>query len=142
MSKKSNKNVKNVNYNYNRQSGGYQKNLYRQKLNAEGIKAPKQVSNKTVRIAAIICAVIWIALSILLTIKLSWKGLLIGLVIGIVLAGGLYGYLRYKQSEMIRYYKKIGMTEQMYIGELKKRKTDPKQIEAFRKAWRRVKVDK
>ena len=42
---------------------------------------------------------------------------------------------------MIRYYKKIGMTEEMYINELRKRGTDKKQVEAFRKIWRKTKAE-
>ncbi len=41
---------------------------------------------------------------------------------------------------MIKYYKQIGMTEEMYVGELKKRGTDKKQIETMRRLWRKVKV--
>lgn len=138
MSKKSNRNG---NFNYNRPSGGYQKNLYRQKLNAEGIKAPKALNEKTLRIAAIAAAAVWLAISILLIIKLSWKGLLIGLAIGIVAVGGFYLFLRNKQTEVIKYYKKIGLTETMYINELKKRGTPQKQLDAYRKTWRKTKVD-
>lgn len=142
MSRKSNSNRSgNGNFNYNRQSGGYQKNLYRQKMKEEGIKQPKTVDQKKFRITAIVLGVIWIVASILLVMYLGWKGLLIGLVIGVALVGGIYLYLQKKQNEMIKYYKKIGMTEQMYINELKKRGTDAKQIEAFKKAWRKTKVD-
>ena len=129
------------NMNYNRPSGGYQKNLYRQKLNAEGIKAPKTVDQKKLRYTLIGGGVAWLALVILLTVYLKWTGLIIGLVIGLALVGGAYFYLQYKQKEIIRYYKKIGMTEEMYMNELKKRGTDKKQIEAFRKTWRKTKVD-
>lgn len=129
------------NMNYNRPSGGYQKNLYRQKLNAEGIKAPKTVDQKKLRYTLIGGGVAWLALVILLTVYLKWTGLIIGLVIGLALVGGAYFYLQYKQKEIIRYYKKIGMTEEMYMNELKKRGTDEKQIEAFRKTWRKTKVD-
>ncbi|MBQ3291752.1 MAG: hypothetical protein IJH43_05200 [Mogibacterium sp.] len=138
MSKKSNRNG---NFNYNRPSGGYQKNLYRQKLNAEGIKAPKAINEKTFRIFVIVVAAVWLALSIFLTIKLSWKGLLIGLAVGLVTVGGIYLYLRNKQTEVIKYYKKIGLTETMYINELKKRGTPQKQLDAYRKTWRKTKVD-
>jgi hypothetical protein len=128
------------NMNYNRPSGGYQKNLYRQKLNAEGIKAPKTMDAKKLRLIIIGSGVAWLLISILLTVKLKWIGLAIGLAIGLIVVGGLYFYINYKQKEMITYYKKIGMTEEMYIGELKKRGTDKKQIESMRRLWRKVKV--
>ena len=127
--------------NYNRQSGGYQKNMYRQKLNAEGIKAPKVMDVKKFRIIGISGAVLWLALTILLIVKLKWPGLAIGALVGAAFVGGLYFYVNYKQKEMIRYYKKIGMTEEMYIGELKKRGTDKKQIDAMRRLWNKTKVD-
>ena len=128
------------NMNYNRPSGGYQKNLYRQKLNAEGIKAPKGVDSKKLRIYAIVVGVIWIALSIFLIFKLKWIGLIIGLVIGIIGVGGLYLFMQHKQKEIITYYKKIGLTEDLYITELKRRNVPPKQLDAYRKMWRKVKI--
>ena len=128
------------NMNYNRPSGGYQKNLYRQKLNAEGIKAPKTMDAKKLRLIIIGSGVAWLLISILLTVKLKWIGLAIGVAIGLIVVGGVYFYINYKQKEMITYYKKIGMTEEMYIGELKKRGTDKKQIESMRRLWRKVKV--
>jgi hypothetical protein len=42
---------------------------------------------------------------------------------------------------MIKYYKQIGMTEEMYINELRKRNTDVKQIESARRQWRKVKAE-
>ena len=140
MSKKRNAKMQG-NMNYNRPSGGYQKNLYRQKLNAEGIKAPKQLEQKKLRNILIAGGVVWLIITILLAIYLKWKGLIIGMIIGLILTGGAYFYLQYKQKEMIRYYKKIGMTEEMYINELRKRGTDKKQVEAFRKIWRKTKAE-
>ena len=127
--------------NYNRPSAGYQKNLYRQKMNAEGIKAPKTLDAKKLRYWIIGIGVCWIILTVLLAVLLKWKGLLIGLIIGFAVVGGMYYFLHYKQKEMITYYKKIGMTEEMYINELRKRGTDKKQVEAFRKIWRKTKAE-
>ena len=129
------------NMNYNRPSAGYQKNLYRQKMNAEGIKAPKTLDAKKLRYWSIGIGVCWSILTVLLAVLLKWKGLLIGLVIGFAVVGGMYYFLHYKQKEMITYYKKIGMTEEMYINELRKRGTDKKQVEAFRKIWRKTKAE-
>ena len=129
------------NMNYNRPSGGYQKNLYKQKLKAEGIKAPKTVDQKKLRYILIGGGVAWLILTIVLSVFFKWTGLIIGMVLGLILVGGAYFYLQSKQKEIIRYYKKIGMTEDMYMNELKKRGTDKKQIEAFRKTWRKTKVD-
>ena len=128
------------NMNYNRPSGGYQKNLYRQKLNAEGIKAPKQADPKKLRYIMIGGGIVLVLLLILLTVKFKWIGLLIGVVVAGAAIGGMYYYLNYKQKEIIKYYKKIGMTEEMYLNELKKRNVDKKQIDAMRRAWRKTKV--
>jgi hypothetical protein len=130
-----------ANYNYNRQSQGYQKNLYRQKMNAENIKAPKAVDEKKLRYGLIAGGIVWLLLTIFLIWKFKWIGLLVGLVIGIAVVGGVWLFLRNKQTEMIKYYKKIGMTEELYIGELKRRNTPQKQIDAFRRVWRKTKVD-
>ena len=126
--------------NYNRPSGGYQKNLYKQKMNEENIKAPKTISQKKLRIAGIALIAIWFVISLALIVFLKWKGLLIGLVLAAALVGGIYLYMDNKQKSMVRYYKQIGMTEEMYIKELKRRSTDPKQIAQARKMWKKTKV--
>lgn len=129
------------NMQYNRPSGGYQKNIYKQQLNTQGITAPKALDEKKFRIIAIAVGVVWLLLSIFLIFKLRWWGLLIGVVIGAAVVGGGYFYLQNKQKEMITYYKKVGMTEEMYVKELKKRNTDKKQIDAVIKTWRKVNVE-
>lgn len=129
-------------YGYNRQSKGYQQNLYKQRLKEENIKAPKNtLTEKKLRTIAIVAGIVWLVLTIALIFALKWWGLLIGLVVGLIAVGGAYLYLRSKQNEMIAYYKKLGMTEDMYINELKKRGTDTKQLEYTRKVWRKVKID-
>lgn len=129
------------NMQYNRPSGGYQKNLYRQQLLANNVKRPKTIDQKTLRIVLIAMGVVWVALSVALAITMKWKGFLIAMAIGAVLVGGLWLYLRHTQTEMIKYYKQIGMTEEMYINELRKRNTDVKQINSARKQWRKVKAE-
>ena len=129
------------NMQYNRPSGAYQKNLYKQMINAEGVKQPESISPKTIRIGGIVIGVCVVALLVTLTVLLKWKGLLIGMLIALAVVGGLYFFLQYKQKEMITYYKKIGMTEEMYINELRKRGTDKRAIEASRRQWRKVKAE-
>ena len=130
------------NMQYNRPSGGYQKNLYRQQLIENNIKQPKGIEPKTIRIGGIVIGAVWLVLAILLTWKMKWTGLLIALAVGIVVAGALWLFLNHKQKEMIVYYKQIGMTEEMYIKELAKRNgNDAKQLEAARRAWRKVKAE-
>ena len=126
---------------YNRPSGGYQKNLYRQQINTQGIKAPKGIDQKTLRNGAIAIGVVWVIASILLILKLKWWGLLIAMVIGLLVVGGLYFFIQYKERSMIKYYKQIGMTEEMYVKELKKRNVDKKQIEQVRKTWKKVQAE-
>ena len=129
------------NMQYNRPSGGYQKNLYKQQLNTQGIKPPKTRDQKKFRIVAIAVGVVWVLLSILLIMKLRWWGLLIAMLIGVAVVGGGYFFLQSKEREIIGYYKKIGMTEEMYIRELKKRNADKKQIDAVRRTWKKVKAE-
>ena len=138
---KNNRNPKQ--YSYNRQSKGYQQNLYKQKLKEENIQAPKNtMTEKKLKRIIIGFAIGWGIATVLLILYLKWWGLLIGVVVGAAAVGGMYLYLNHKRDELIRYYKQLGMTEDMYINELKKRGTDVKQIEATRKAWRKVKIDK
>ncbi len=129
------------NMQYNRPSGGYQKNLYRQQMLANNVKKPKGFTQKTLRIGLIVAGVIWLAISVALAITLKWKGVLIGTVLLAAMMGGLWLYLRHTQKAMITYYKQIGMTEDMYINELRKRNTDVKQIESARRLWRKVKAE-
>ena len=129
------------NMQYNRPSGAYQKNLYKQMINSEGVKQPKGIDQKTIKIGGIVIGVCLVALIVALTVLLKWKGLLIGMIVSLLVVGGLYFFLQYKQKEMITYYKKIGMTEEMYINELRKRGTDKKAIEASRRQWRRIKAE-
>ena len=126
---------------YNRPSGGYQKNLYRQQINTQGLKAPKGIDQKTLRNYGIAIGAAWIVASILLILKLRWWGLLIAMVIGLAVVVGLYFFIQYKERSMIKYYKQIGMTEEMYVRELKKRNVDKKQIDQVRKTWNKVKAD-
>jgi len=131
----------NKQYMYNRQSKGYQQNLYKQHLKENNIKAPKALSEKKLKISAIVAAIVWIVATVLLYVYLGWKGLLVGIVIGALVFVGVVLFLRNKQREMIRYYKQVGMTEEMYIREMRKRNNDPKQLEAARKLWRKVEVE-
>lgn len=126
---------------YNRPSGGYQKNVYRQQVNSSGIKQPKGIDQKTFRIIVIAIGVVWIALSVLLILKMRWWGLLISALIGAAIVGGGYFFIQYKERQIIKYYKQIGMSEEMYIKELRKRNVDKKQIEQVRKTWRKVKAE-
>ena len=126
---------------YNRPSGGYQKNLYKQQLNTQGVKQPKGLDQKTVRLWMIIGGVIMLAVTVLLTVKFKWIGLLVGLLVALAAVAGLYFFIQHKEKEMIGYYKKIGMTEELYVKELRKRGVDKKQIDQVRKTWHKVNVE-
>ena len=126
---------------YNRPSGGYQKNLYKQQMNTAGIKQPKGLDQKTFRNIAIAIGVVWVVASVLLILKMKWWGLLISMLIGLAVVAGGYFFIQYKEKEIIKYYKQIGMSEEMYIKELRKRNVDKKQIDQVRKTWRKVQAD-
>ena len=126
---------------YNRPSGGYQKNLYKQQMNTAVIKQPKGLDQKTFRNIAIAVGVVWVIASVLLIMKMKWWGLLISMLIGLAVVAGGYFFIQYKEKEIIKYYKQIGMSEEMYIKELRKRNVDKKQIDQVRKTWRKVDAD-
>ena len=126
---------------YNRPSGGYQKNLYKQQMNTAGIKQPKGLDQKTFRNIAIAVGVVWVIASVLLIMKMKWWGLLISMLIGLAVVAGGYFFIQYKEKEIIKYYKQIGMSEEMYIKELRKRNVDKKQIDQVRKTWRKVSAE-
>ena len=129
------------NMQYNRPSGGYQKNLYRQQMLANNVKQPKSMNQKTVRTITIVIGVVWIALTVVLGILFKWQGMLIGFGIGLIAMAVYWFYLQHLQKEMIKYYKQIGMTEEMYLNEIRKRNPDVKQIRAASKAWRKVQAE-
>ena len=129
------------NMQYNRPSGGYQKNLYRQQMLANNVKQPKTMNQKTVRTITIVIGVAWIALTIVLGILFKWKGMLIGFGVGFVAMAIFWFYLQHLQKELIKYYKQIGMTEEMYLNEIKKRNPDVKQLRAASKSWRKVQAE-
>jgi molybdate-binding protein len=83
----------------------------------------------------------WKGASFLLQVFVGWVGLLCAVLVGLAVVVGVFLYLRSKQREVIRFYKKMGMTEAMYINEMKRRNVDPKQLEAYRKAWQKTKVE-
>jgi len=63
------------------------------------------------------------------------------MIIGAAVVAGGYFFIQHKEKEMIKYYKTIGMTEDWYIKELKKRNVDKKQIDQVRKTWKKVQAD-
>ena len=77
------------NMQYNRPSGAYQKNLYKQMINAEGVKQPKSIDQKTIKWGGIAIGACLIIMLVLLTVFLKWKGLLIGMLISLAVTGGL-----------------------------------------------------
>lgn len=131
----------NKQYQYNRQSKGFQQNLYKQQMKEKNLTPPKSFTEKQLKTIAIVAVIVWIVATVLLYVYVGWKGLLAGIIIGAIVAALAFLYLRNKQKEMIRFYKKAGMTEEMYIHELKKRNNDPKQLEYARKSWRKVEID-
>ena len=110
-------------------------------MNTAGVKQPKGLDQKKLRIIAIAIAAVWFIASVLLIMKMKWWGLLIAAVVGVAIVAGGYFFIQYKEREIIKYYKQIGMSEEMYIKELKKRNVDKKQIEQVRKTWRKVKAE-
>jgi hypothetical protein len=126
---------------YNRPSGGYQRNMQKHYMNQEGIQQPKSLDPKKFKITAICFGVVWVVACILLQGFVGWVGLLCAVLVGLAVVVGVFLYLRSKQREVIRFYKKMGMTEAMYINEMKRRNVDPKQLEAYRKAWQKTKVE-
>ena len=130
---------KNRNVGYNRQSGGYQRNMQKHYMNQEGIKQPKTMDPKKFRIIAICAGILWVIACVLLFINFRWAGLIPCLLVGLAVVVGVFFYFRHKQNELLSFYKKMGMTEKMYMDQMKRRDADPKHLEAYRKAWRKSK---
>ena len=63
------------------------------------------------------------------------------LIIAAAYAGGLFLYMRDFENKFITAYKKMGVTKEMFMKQLKKGGTDAKAMKKISKKWDKIKVD-
>ena len=128
---------------YNRQSKAWQQNQMKQQMAQAGYAKgmPKPIDPKKLKVGVIVGGIVVVALIILLTIFLKWKGLLLGLLIAILATGGLVWYMRKKEKDIIRAYKKLGMPKKEYMKFVRtnsKGNIDAKTMKRFEKTWDKI----
>ena len=126
---------------YNRPSAGYQQNLYKQQMKEKDVKIPKQPDAKKIEKFTQIGGIVWIIATILLCFLVSWKAVIPMLIIAAAYAGGLFLYMRDFENKFITAYKKMGVTKEMFMKQLKKGGTDAKSMKKISKKWDKIKVD-
>lgn len=125
---------------YNRQSKGFQQNQMKKQMADAGYAKgmPTPIDPKKLRKGLIISLIAWAVLTAAMIYFLHWTGLWIGLGIALVGTGGVVLYMRNKEKEVIRAYKRIGMPKKDYMNFLKKNSKTPmsqKTLDKLSKTW-------
>lgn len=126
---------------YIRQSKGYQQNLYKQQLKERDVKIPKQIDMKKMSRINRILAILWIAAVVLVVLLLNWKIALIPLFVGIIYMAGFIVYINKYTKDYLGAYKKMGLTKEMYLKQLKKSGASQKDMTRMSKMWDKIKMD-
>ena len=123
---------------YSRPTKGYQQNMSRNMMKDKDIDMPKQMDAKKVTWFNRILLVVWAVAVVALWVTFGWKAGVACLVAGAIYAGGFVLYMRRYQKRVLTAYKKMGMTRAMYIKEVKRRYSEPKEVEQMIKNWDKI----
>lgn len=128
---------------YNRQSKAWQQNQMKQQMAAAGYAKgmPKPIDPKKLKVGVIAGGIALAVATIVLTIFLHWVGFFIGLGALVLATGGLVWFMRKKEKDIIRAYKKIGMPKKQYMDYVKsssKGNIDAKTMKRFEKTWDKI----
>lgn len=126
---------------YNRPSGGYQQNLYKQQMKLKDVKIPKQPDMNKINKVTKILGVVWIVVTAVLCFAVSWKTLIPMLLLVLAYAGGLVYYMKDFETKFITAYKKMGVPKETFIKQVRKGGTDVKSIKKIEKKWDKIKVE-
>lgn len=126
---------------YNRPSGGYQKNIYKQQMREKNIQVPKPIDYDKLTKQSRILLIVWLIATFALIFLVNWKMIFVSLVVAAAYAGWLVWYMADWQKKFVTAYKKMGMPRDMFIKQLKKNGTDKKSLDKIIKTWDKVKVD-
>lgn len=120
---------------YNRQSKGYQQNMYKSEMNKKGVKMPDPIDTEKLGKINRIVMIVWVIVTVALTFLVSWKVGLALAVLGLIYFGGFVLYLMNYRKKYFHAYKEMGVTKEMYLNELRKRGTDKKELDRASKSW-------
>lgn len=126
---------------YNRQSQGYQQNLYKQQMKLRDVKVPKQPDVEKISKVSRWLGIGWFLLAVVLAFV--WKPIVIVpmAVVALLYVGGLIIYMKDFEKKFITAYKKMGVDKQVFMKQLRKGGTDAKSLKKIDKKWDKIKVD-
>lgn len=125
---------------YNRQSKGFQQNFTKAEMKKRNAELPKQIDAEKLTKRNKILGILWGALVIALAFFTNWGITLIAILIGAGYMAWFFYYMQSYQTKFIRAYKKMDVTKEMYIKQLRKNGVDKKSIDRISKAWDKVKI--
>lgn len=128
---------------YNRQSKGFQQNVMKKQMADAGYAKgmPKPIDPKKLKVGVIAGGIALAVLAVVLTIFFHWVGFFIGLGALVLATGGLVWFMRKKEKDIIRAYKRIGMPKKEYMNYVKsssKGNIDAKTMKRFEKTWDKI----
>lgn len=126
---------------YNRQSMGYQQNVYKQQMKERDVQLPKQIDMEKIKKIYKYGGIAWIILTIVLAIFVSIKTLIPMAIIALVAVGAVVLYLRSYENKYLTAYKKMGLTKEYFLKQMRKNGSDAKSIAKISKKWDKIKVD-
>lgn len=126
---------------YNRPSGGYQKNLYKQQMKEKNIEIPKPINYEKLTKVSRFLLVVWLILTFVAIFAIDWKMIFVSIAVAVAYGLGVYYYINDWQKKFVTAYKKMGMPRATFIKQLKKSGTDQKTLDRIIKTWDKVKVE-
>ncbi len=124
---------------FNRQSKGYQQNLYKNQMKEKGVEMPKQMNAEHWTKINRILGIVWVVAVIASALCVGWKLALVVALLGLVYLGGFMMYMNNYMKKFIGAYKKMGIPKEMYLKQLRRNGTDEKQIRRMEVIWDKAK---
>lgn len=124
---------------FNRQSKGYQQNMYKNQMKEKGVDMPKPMDGERWTKINRILGIVWVIVVVASALFLGWKVALLLAVLGFVYLGGFMLYMNNYLKKYIAAYKKMGIPKEMYLKQLRRNGTDEKQVRRMEVMWDKAK---
>ncbi len=124
---------------FNRQSKGYQQNMYKNQMKEKGVDMPKPMDGERWTKINRILGIVWVIAVVASALFLGWKVALLLAVLGFVYLGGFMLYMNNYLKKYIAAYKKMGIPKEMYLKQLRRNGTDEKQVRRMEVMWDKAK---
>lgn len=126
---------------FNRQSKGYQQNMYKNQMKEKGVDMPKPMDGERWTKINRILGIVWVIAVVASAFFLGWKVALLLAVLGFVYLGGFMLYMNNYLKKYIAAYKKMGIPKEMYLKQLRRNGTDEKQVRRMEVMWDKAKEE-